>query len=634
MRGPDLEQAREFLAALDEGAEHFCFRVIRRDGVARNFNGPLEQLAPILERENAAGAGVYVVVNEGGQDGASIRRVRAVFADNDTPGEPLAKVMGCGLEPHLAVETSPGKWHAYWFVDDLPLEQFSGVQLAIAQVFDTDANVHDLPRVMRLPGFLHTKGEPHPVRITHNAGTLPYKAGAVLERFPPVEAATRAPATPSVAADALETVTPEQVTELRSALASMRADDRAVWVDNGQRLKKLGEVGRGLWLEWSQTSDKYDPVDAARVWESFTADRTGYRAVFDAAQGAGWVNPASNAAKPTAKPKSEKTPAPKSAAHLLTQQFAPVQWAVRGILPEGVSILSGDPKIGKSWFLYQATVAVAAGKPLWPGREPETQGEALMLALEDNDRRLQRRLRALLPRFVTVNGRRFDQADITRLHYATKWPRAEEGVAQLATWLRAHPECRLVVIDTVSAFRQRDVAKNKSAYAADYEVGEMFKPLTQEFSCAIVLVMHNRKQHSEDALQLVSGTQGMTGGVDNVLVMQRKRGNLDAGLYVDGRDIEEPLDMALRFNDGFWSGTGQTVDQARMSDERRKVLEVVRELGPDAKAKAIADALFPKPYASVRSLLSKMVKGGDLHLAGGLYTHAGTVETVGTKDAA
>lgn len=632
MIAPDLDQARAFLAALDEGADHFCFRIIRPDKVARNFNGPLEQLAPILARENAGGAGVYVVVNEGGHDTASIRRVRAVFADNDTPGEPLAKVMGCGLEPHVTVETSPGKWHAYWLVDGLALDQFHGVQAAIAQAFDTDGSMGDLPQVMRLPGFHHTKGEPHPVRITYNAGTLPYKAEAVLARFPPVVAAPAALATRGAATEALETVTPEQVTELRSALASMRADDRDVWVANGQRLKNLGEVGRGLWLEWSQTSDKWRPEDA-RQWDTFTADRTSYRAVFEAAQAGTWVNPASNAARLPAKP-SAKVPTPKSAAFLLEQQFAPVQWAVQGILPEGVSILSGDPKIGKSWFLYQATIAVAAGKPLWPGREPETQGDALMLALEDNDRRLQRRLRALLPRFVTVNGRRFEPANVTRLHYATEWPRADEGVAQLATWLRVHPDCRLVVIDTVSAFRQRDLAKNKSAYAADYEVGEMFKPLAREFSCAIVLVMHNRKQHSADALQLVSGTQGMTGGVDNVLVLKRERGTLDAGLYVDGRDIEEPQEMALKFNDGFWSGTGQSVDEARMSAERRKVLQVVRELGSDAKAKAIADALSPKKYTSVRSLLAKMVKAGDLHLDAGLYTLAGTVETVGTKDAA
>ena len=332
-------------------------------------------------------------------------------------------------------------------------------------------------------------------------------------------------------------------------------------------------------------------------------------------------------------------PAVRNAADLLTRDFAPVQWGIRGILPEGISILSGDPKIGKSWLLYQACIAVATGKPLWHGREPEEQGDALMLALEDNDRRLQRRLQTLLPRFCSTSGRRFNYPTVDRLHYATEWPRAEKGVAQLAQWLRDHPRTRLVVIDTVSAFRDPEPGR-KSAYATDYAVGAMLKPLTTEFSCAVVLVMHNRKQHSEDALQLVSGTQGMTGGVDNVLVLRRERGKMDAGLYVDGRDIEEPQEVAMHFNDGYWSSEGQSVDDARMSRERRDVLRVVAELGEGAKVRAIADALPAKKLASVKSMLSKMVRAGSLRLTDGVYVvpewepGTGTGTDPGTAEAA
>lgn len=332
-------------------------------------------------------------------------------------------------------------------------------------------------------------------------------------------------------------------------------------------------------------------------------------------------------------PATTSGPKVRNAADLLLREFQPVQWALQGIVPEGITILSGDPKIGKSWLLYQACVAIAAGRPLWGGRDPEIQGDALMLALEDNDRRLKRRLETLLPRFVTIEGRRFAYPSMERLHYATEWPRAQEGVEHLGQWLQDHPGARLVVVDTVSAFRDPEPGK-KSAYAHDYAVGEMFKPLARDHKCAIVLVMHNRKQQSEDALQLVSGTQGMTGGVDNVLVLQRKRGGLDAGLYVDGRDIEEPQEIALRFDAGYWAGNGQTVHEAQLSKERRDLLRVVTELGDEAKVKAIAEAMRPKKYTSVKSLLSKMVKAGDLALNDGLYTCTGTVGTVGTAEAA
>lgn len=95
---------------------------------------------------------------------------------------------------------------------------------------------------------------------------------------------------------AREVVTPEQVTELRSALLSMRADDRELWVKIGHALKPLGEDGRGLFLEWSATSEKFDPADDARTWDSFKPTKTGYQAVFKIAQELGWVNPRSKGA--------------------------------------------------------------------------------------------------------------------------------------------------------------------------------------------------------------------------------------------------------------------------------------------------------------------------------------------------
>ena len=81
------------------------------------------------------------------------------------------------------------------------------------------------------------------------------------------------------------------VAELRSALAHLRADDRDLWIAIGHALKTLGGTGRGLWIEWSQTSDKYDPHRAGRTWDSFQPRNTGYQAVFGEARRQGWINP-------------------------------------------------------------------------------------------------------------------------------------------------------------------------------------------------------------------------------------------------------------------------------------------------------------------------------------------------------
>lgn len=312
-------------------------------------------------------------------------------------------------------------------------------------------------------------------------------------------------------------------------------------------------------------------------------------------------------------PSLDATPRVRNAADLMRREFQPVQWAVRDILPEGVTILSGDPKIGKSWLVYQMCVAIAGGAPLWAGRAPEISGDALYLDLEGNDRRLQRRLEKLLPAFGSG-------LDTTRLHYATDWPRAEVGVAELATWLRDHPACRIVVIDTVSAFRDNDPGR-KSAYAHDYAVGELLKPLAREFSCAIVLVMHNRKQAAGDVMQRVSGTQGMTGSVDNVLVLERTRGDLDAALSIDGRDIEHPAQLALRFNGGPWCYVGNVTDVQR-SKERTAVMEAITAQRGAATLGEICDAIPEKKRGTIKTMLSKMVKAGELRNDEGIYTLA------------
>lgn len=605
---PDLVQAERFLALLDEAAEVWRFRTFPETrGTGRNRPGALSDVADALRVDNGNGRGAYVVVNDGGNDDKSITRVRAVFADFDPPDTSAMPAPDrFPLEPHIIVESSRGKHHVYWLVDGLAVDEFEATQRAIAAKFGSDPKVCNPSRVMRLPGFIHRKpadaghdGQPFQTRIIAESGAVPYTADAIRAAFS---------SKPDDGNDDKPGSAPGS--EPEGKLSDGRRDDLykagCDYRDGGARGAKLLRLLRGYNLANFDPPKPDDEVaETARNVERYARNRG-----------------------------IQKAPPVGNAEALLQQKFQPVQWAVRGILPEGITILSGDPKIGKSWFLYQASVAIAAGKPMWPGRDPEAQGEALMLALEDNDRRLQRRLNTLLPYFAAMKGTRFVQPDVSGLHYATEWPRADAGVEHLREWLVAHPRCRLVVIDTVGAFREKDLARNKSAYAADYEVGEMFKPLAREFSCAIVLVMHNRKQHSADALQLVSGTQGMTGGVDNVLVLRRERGQLDAGLYVDGRDIEEPQEIALRFKDGYWTGDGRTVDEARMSKERRQVIDAVTGLGDKAKVRAIAAELFPAKEGTVRSRLSKMVRAGELVLTDGVYSLPGTVETAGTKEAA
>ena len=178
-RARRLAEAERFLTALDAEAESWCFQTFddsgKRGDLARVMHGDSADLFDTLDELNRRGAGVFVTINEAKRGAPrtadNVRRVRAVFADFD--GTPPPEVWP--LPPVLEVESSPGKRHAYWTLDGLPLDGFEPQQRGIAAALGSDPVVIDLPRVMRLPGFRHTKdpSRPHWVRIITADPRLP-----------------------------------------------------------------------------------------------------------------------------------------------------------------------------------------------------------------------------------------------------------------------------------------------------------------------------------------------------------------------------------------------------------------------------------------------------------------------------
>ena len=295
----------------------------------------------------------------------------------------------------------------------------------------------------------------------------------------------------------------------------------------------------------------------------------------------------------------DKYPSGTTAAELMGTVFAPLRWTVPGIMPEGVTILSGKSKMGKSWLALGWCVAVASGGAALGKRRVE-QGEALYLALEDNPRRMQRRLMKVL------TGERAPEG----FHIYTEWDRFDHGgIEALHYWLQDHPNTRLVVIDTLKKVRPRGNS-NKNIYDVDYEALEPLLPLADEHNVSIMVVHHNNKMiDPTDPFDAISGSTGLPGGVDNVMILNRERGKADAFLYVDGRDIEEQGEHPLKWDAEVCSwilSDGEPIEY-RMSDERRSVYDALPDHGETAigpKAVALATGMSDD---NVRYLLGKMV---------------------------
>ncbi|MEJ7746151.1 MAG: DNA-primase RepB domain-containing protein [Luteimonas sp.] len=153
-----------------------------RDPLARILHGDYWRHAGALAKLNAKGAGVFVMVNRGdgnGRKAGNVQAVRAVFLDLD--GAPLAPVLAAPIPPAIVCESSPGKHHAYWPIAGMPLGDFRSAQQALAMQYGGDAAVCDLPRVMRLPGYVHAKGQPFTSRLLHCDPVMPWQWPAFAE---------------------------------------------------------------------------------------------------------------------------------------------------------------------------------------------------------------------------------------------------------------------------------------------------------------------------------------------------------------------------------------------------------------------------------------------------------------------
>jgi len=296
---------------------------------------------------------------------------------------------------------------------------------------------------------------------------------------------------------------------------------------------------------------------------------------------------------------------------LLAEEFPPIRWIVPDILPEGVTILAGKPKLGKSWLAMDLCLGVAYGGAVL-GTKLVEGGPCLYLALEDSPRRLQRRLRGL----VAGEGEAGSGQAPEGLEFATEWPRVGEGCEEkLRAWLESHPGARLVVVDTLKKVRPKTDLR-KGVYDADYEALEPLLPLTAEFGVAVVVVHHTRKTPGSDPLEVVSGSFGLSGGVDGVLVMKRERGSREAFLHVTGRDVEEETELALTWDATIlrWTLIGDAEDHRR-SEERKRIIAKLEEVGEPMSATDIAVEI-EKKVDGVRKLVRKMVRDGELAKVG------------------
>jgi len=282
---------------------------------------------------------------------------------------------------------------------------------------------------------------------------------------------------------------------------------------------------------------------------------------------------------------------------LWAQYHPPLGEVAQGIVYEGLTLLSGKPKMGKSLITIDLAAAIASGQPTLHNA-PTIQGDVLYLGLEDSEATLQERFEA------AFGGRPVGVA----IEYRTDWPKSDAGgIEAIDGWLAMHPNARLVVIDTLARIAPKPDARN-SGYQADYDSLEPLHRIASTHpGLAIIVVTHSRKASADDVLDEVSGTTGKTGAVDHVMVMRRVRGEMQAELHIHPRRAASS-ERVITFDPmtATWS-LGGDLRTVRASGMRQDIVEALA-----------VEAMWPKDIAEsvdcdrahVRKALASMKRQG------------------------
>lgn len=292
-----------------------------------------------------------------------------------------------------------------------------------------------------------------------------------------------------------------------------------------------------------------------------------------------------------------------SASELENKSLTPVNWAIEGILPEGLTILDGAPKSGKSIFALNLALALSSDKEML-GKKNQSIKNVLYLPYEDSERRLQDRI------IKNKNGMSITIDPKTFFFDGCNPPKIDARSLENMGYIIKENKIEVLIIDTLGSALKNNKRKSHSAYMDDYEVLNGFQRFAIGNKISLLLLHHTRKMKAENVFDEISGTRGITGAADANFVLQKNK--LGGMLSIQGRDIEDQiLDLELDTNTLVWKFKGLN-NEMKLTPEQIQILNSFEKdnsiiLSPIEIANRIE-----KADVNIRPNLGKLVNLGIL----------------------
>jgi len=299
-----------------------------------------------------------------------------------------------------------------------------------------------------------------------------------------------------------------------------------------------------------------------------------------------------------------------SAKEIQAMEYPPIEWIVENILIAGLTIIAGGPKIGKSFFCMNLALSITRGEKAL-GCFNVTRSDVVYFALEDHGRRIKTRIDDIIRNEAdSIAPENFyfleKNQDFLKLNVG--------GMEQLESLLMDLPNIKLIIIDTLGRSRADQGRKDNNIYLADYDLLSQLQGFALRKKICIVLVHHTKKGAEENVFDEVSGTKGITGAADTLIMIKKVKG--EYRLYLTGRDIAE-AEYNIYFDDSncTWNIIEEVKNSYETTIERQAIVDLLSAENRSMKTGEISERL-KKSLANTSKLLSKLKKDGVIESAG------------------
>lgn len=298
--------------------------------------------------------------------------------------------------------------------------------------------------------------------------------------------------------------------------------------------------------------------------------------------------------------------------------FSPYNWIIPGLLPEGLAILSGPPKAGKSFIALNIAWAVASGNPLF-GHYHVNRGRVLYITYESNAACMQERL-AKLPvsddddsPLADIFFLKDNIAHTNGIDFLGYYRLNDGGAKEIKEILSRHPDIALVIIDSIDSAFYPKHAQNSDSHSEAALYWTVLQRYAFQNDICLLFVRSSRASRRDEFYDLLVARADVSLWLESKVLPDK---SITGKFTAHGRDIPREC-LPLNFNPdaSLWS-IPDFKQRENLTRERKQIFDILETAKTAPMQVADIATALGKSQPNISKMLRKMERSGIISSAG------------------